>query len=151
MRVRDLPSALRFRLRHVLRRSHALVIASAIYGLALLGIAIWPHHIDQSLDFSDYQWYSTLEFVANIVLFIPFGALVMLSSPRMRWRRAVLGGLLIAGSVELVQGTLLQGRTGSLQDVVANTIGAAIGGCLVAGIEARAGSCVARIITSRIA
>ena len=103
--------------------------------MALLGIAIWPHHIDGSLGLSILRWYATLEFVANIVLFVPFGALATLSSPRMRWRWAVLGGVLVSGLVELVQATLLPGRTGSLQDVVANTLGAAIGSGLVLGLR----------------
>jgi glycopeptide antibiotics resistance protein len=118
------------------RRSHTLVVcAGTAYGLALLGIAIWPQHVDESLGLRIYHWYAVVEFVANIVLFVPFGALVMLSSRHVRWSRMVLGGLLVSGSVELVQAALLQGRTGSLQDVVANTIGATIGGGVVLGLR----------------
>jgi glycopeptide antibiotics resistance protein len=111
------------------------LVLGAAYGLALLGIAMWPNHVDESLGLSIHRGYATLEFVANIVLFVPFGALALLSWRQMDWRWAVLGGVLVSSSVELVQATLLPGRTGSLQDVVANTLGAAIGGGLVLGLR----------------
>jgi glycopeptide antibiotics resistance protein len=69
-----------------------------------------------------------IEFVANIVIFVPLGFLLTLL-----FRRAWIGALVgMAGSacVELVQ-TLIPHRQASLRDVVANTIGAAIGAFLV--------------------
>lgn len=116
------------------RRSHSLLLrGGAAYALALLAIAVWPQHLDSSLGLRIYHWYGLIELVANIVLFVPFGAMIMLASPRVRWGWVVGGGLITSGCIELVQAVALPGRTGSLQDVVANTLGAAVGAAVMLG------------------
>jgi hypothetical protein len=75
-----------------------------------------------------------VEFAANVALFVPVGLLVTLVTRRL-WLGVVLALVLSAGA-ELVQ-ELLPGRTASLRDVLANTLGAAIGAA-VAAIAVRA-------------
>src|SRR5690606_8983048 len=70
--------------------------------------------------------YPVLEFLANVVLFVPFGALVMLSFPALRWWQVILLGCATSTTIELVQ-ILLPSRFPTVSDVVANTLGTAAG------------------------
>lgn len=73
--------------------------------------------------------YTVLEFVANIVLFIPFGLLLALAWSRLKtWHLAVLG-LVTSGVIEVVQ-LFLSTRFSTISDLIANTAGAVVG-CLV--------------------
>lgn len=74
------------------------------------------------------------EFLANIVLFVPFGLLVSLAWPR--WSPWLVIGLGCCTSIaiELVQ-FALPTRFPTVSDVVANTTGAAIGFLLVAWLR----------------
>ncbi|QSZ51102.1 VanZ family protein [Arthrobacter sp. D5-1] len=68
-----------------------------------------------------------VEFAANIVLFIPFGAFLRLLRPALwNWWAA---GLLAVGSSALIETVQLvvPGRVTALSDVVANTLGALLG------------------------
>ncbi|MFB6609734.1 VanZ family protein [Agromyces sp. NPDC056379] len=67
-----------------------------------------------------------LEFLANIALFVPFGVLVALAFPTVRWWKVVLAGALTSIGIEVVQ-VALPTRFPSVSDVVANTIGTAVG------------------------
>ena len=74
-------------------------------------------------------WFGTgwIEFIANIVLFVPLGFLLTLL-----FRRAWLGALValaLSVAVELAQ-LLLPGRVASPRDVLANVAGAALGAFL---------------------
>lgn len=76
------------------------------------------------------------EFAANIVMFAPlgfFGALAVTS------RRALVIPACAAFSVaiELVQGLALPGRDGTWHDVVANTVGAALGWAIAVAVTRR--------------
>ena len=68
------------------------------------------------------------EFVANIALFIPLGLLLVAAWPRSNAWVVLLIGYSASATIELVQ-TMLPSRYPTLSDVVANTIGTAIG-CL---------------------
>ena len=70
--------------------------------------------------------FEVVEAVANVVMFAPFGVLVSLL-PRMRrgWV-VVLLALATSVTIETVQ-RVLPGRFSTLQDVVMNTLGAAVG------------------------
>ncbi len=127
--------------RTVTRRSRLVLLAAAIYGLTLVFIATWPSHIDEninSLDSPPGTWlidlglppnraYELVEASANVVLFIPFGALLMLGSLRMTWLRTTAVAFVVSIGIELFQGVALPGRTASLRDVLNNTLGAIIG------------------------
>lgn len=106
----------------------------AAYGTLLAAIAFWPTPVDEGLRGLISQLtralpavtYSRLEFGANILLFVPLGVLLALILPRARSLVAPLA-LVIAVAVECVQAVALAQRTPSVPDVVANTIGAALG------------------------
>ena len=71
----------------------------------------------------------TLEFLANIVLFVPFGLLVPLAIGSVRagtlWL-TVLAGFALTVVIEWVQG-LFEGRVSDPRDVVANSLGTVLG------------------------
>lgn len=67
--------------------------------------------------------YPEVEFVANILMFIPIGFFIGLVLPRV----AVWAGILIvpalSGAIEFIQSQLLTERFATVNDVVANSIG----------------------------
>lgn len=75
------------------------------------------------------QWfgYSKLEFLANILMFVPLGVLVGLALPqRAAWSGVILLPLFSVG-IEMTQSTFLSERFASLTDVIANSSGGWIG------------------------
>ena len=75
--------------------------------------------------------YPVLEFTANIVLFLPFGAAavftVPLRAPAAASTLIVIGtGCLASTAIELTQ-LAVPGRVTTISDVIANTLGTAIG------------------------
>jgi hypothetical protein len=72
-----------------------------------------------------------VEFVANVGVMVPAAVLAALSWPRGSWRDWTAYGFVVAAGVEVVQAVLLTGRTATFVDVVANTVGVALGGLLV--------------------
>ncbi|WP_369140371.1 VanZ family protein [Modestobacter versicolor] len=63
---------------------------------------------------------------ANVVLFVPLGALLCVALPRFSPAVVWLGCLAGSAAVEAVQ-SALPGRTSTLDDVLANGLGAAVG------------------------
>lgn len=79
--------------------------------------------------------YPLLEFTANIALFVPFGALAVVALPlRMPGRVSMVvvtaTGSLTSIAIELIQ-LLVPGRVSALSDVIANTLGTAVGFALM--------------------
>lgn len=73
--------------------------------------------------------FRVLEFSANIVMFVPFGVLVPLAFGRLDGRVAwltIAAGAGLSMAIELSQ-LVIPGRVSSVLDVVANTLGAAVG------------------------
>ena len=73
--------------------------------------------------------FRVLEFGANIVMFVPFGVLVPLAFGRLDRRVAwltIAAGAGLSMAIELSQ-LVIPGRVSSVLDVVANTLGAAVG------------------------
>lgn len=70
-----------------------------------------------------------VEFVANVLIIVPVGALGSLIWTRLNWRDWTALGFLLAGSIELFQAAFLAARTATFVDVVANTLGAGLGRC----------------------
>ena len=118
-------------------------VCAAVLFTLIGSVLFWPSHVDSGIDrwlgrtLSGWHregvplWvdYARVEQAMNVVLFVPFGvAAVMLVRPRWWWS-AVFIGFGVSTAVELVQFTFLPGRTGSVRDVVTNTIGAALGAC----------------------
>ena len=123
-----------------------LVVASGLYGLALGIIALWPTHVDSAFAVNNTfvgRWlighgltagesYRLIEFTSNAVMYAPLGVIVMLLVPVLRWWRVCALALVVSGTFELMQAVFRPGRTADLSDIVANTLGAALGvGCVV--------------------
>ena len=75
-------------------------------------------------------FFVAVEFLANVLMFVPFGVLVWLALARPRWWVVVLLGLATTVTIELVQSTM-PSRYSTVSDVIANTLGAAVGVLLV--------------------
>lgn len=109
-----------------------------VYGVALAVIALWPQRVDDGagplLD-SLSQWipiltYDRIEFAANILLFVPLGVLLALI---LRSRYLVVPISLIATvTIESLQALLIDTRTPSVLDIIANLTGACVGLAVVA-------------------
>lgn len=73
-----------------------------------------------------------LEALANVAMFVPLGVLLVVLGTRPV--HAIVAGLLLSGTIETVQ-LAIPGRVSTLQDVVLNTAGAALGAILAAGVS----------------
>lgn len=126
--------------REVPRRAHLLLLVAAPYGLLLVLVGLWPHHVDRDLDvggsapvrwmvdhlgMTPAQGYTLVEFSANVALFTPLGVLAFILG--LRWRWCVILGLIISTVVEIMQDVALPHRTASPRDVLANGLGVALG------------------------
>jgi glycopeptide antibiotics resistance protein len=97
-------------------------------------IAFWPVPVDRAAHgvlaaitrAVPFLTYDVIETAANLLLFVPLGALLGLVLPR---RMPLVLGIALAATVaiELAQAVLLPERTPSLRDVLANLCGAAVG------------------------
>ncbi|WP_314324473.1 VanZ family protein [Paenarthrobacter ilicis] len=78
-----------------------------------------------------------VEFVSNIVMFIPFGALLRCLWPATwNWWRTLLLSAATSTAIELTQ-LLVPGRVTALSDVIANSAGGLIGVAAVAWLVSR--------------
>jgi VanZ family protein len=108
------------------------------YLLCIAVVAFWPTPVDRDahdlieavsadLRGQGFPWvtYELIEFSANILFFVPFGALVTWVSGR--WWLGILLGVLVAATIEGMQAIALPDRFSTVQDVLANSLGAALG------------------------
>lgn len=120
----------------------ALIAALALgYGAFLAFVVFWPSPIDQPVEslldraiaelhergvptFVDYTF---IESFANVLLFVPVGLLFGLMVPLRWWPVALLLGPALSAGIELAQRYLLEARYATVEDVIANSIGATIG------------------------
>ena len=80
--------------------------------------------------------YPRIEFSANILLFVPLGVLLMLI---LRRRYLILPiAIVVTVAIECSQALLLDKRTPSVLDIIANTAGACLGMLIVAAVECAA-------------
>lgn len=122
-------------------------------GLALVGL--WPQTVDDDLDVAGlapfrrltetlgltvYQGYDVVEFTANVLLFVPLGAFLMLMMRTASLWHALIAGAVVSALIELLQHLLRPDRVASWPDVVANTIGAGLGAGVVLVARRRAGA-----------
>ena len=122
-----------------MRDHRMLVVASVAYavGLGVLVAGPWGEDLNdltvRCYTFFRYDWpiapgwalpkhYGVL---LNVVLFVPVGALLA-ALLRGRWWAAVLVAGLCSAAIEVVQSRWLE-RVGDVDDLVANTVGAALG------------------------
>ena len=121
-------------------RSIARIVLTA-YAIILTLIALWPVPVDSGAGgllrrvtrVVPALTYARIEFSANILLFVPLGVLLML----ILRRRYLILPIAIATTVaiECAQGLLLDKRTPSMLDIIANTAGACVGMLIVAAVE----------------
>ncbi|HYP72904.1 MAG TPA: VanZ family protein [Microbacterium sp.] len=114
----------------------------ALYTVTLAAIAFWPTPVDKDAGpllaaiarLFPALTYERIEFVANISLFVPLGLLLTLILTRSRWLVLPIA-FLATVTIECGQALLLDARTPSILDIVANTAGACLGIVLAAFIE----------------
>lgn len=126
-----------------LRRWERVVVLVVL--AAMLLIAFWPTPVDARFDGTLLTWlrdfhsigvpvwfdYAFVEVAANIVLFVPLGALISaVMWPSLWWSSGVLG-LALSLIIEFGQFLLLPQRLASAGDLIANTLGALCGGAIV--------------------
>lgn len=126
---------------HAKRRSR-LAAASVLYFGALCAVAFSPAPVDRGAPGAALQrflevlhtagvppWldYGLCEAAANVAFFLPVGLLLGAAlSPRWTWLAAV-AGICLSAAVEAGQALFLPDRVATPQDVLANSLGAALG------------------------
>ncbi len=122
-----------------MRRLAAVLLV--IYAVAVIVVVAWPTPVDatshswiqrvlkafHSRDVLMFLGYRQVEFTANVVMFVPLGLLVGVLFGRRYWAWAIALGCAVSALIELLQFLLLAGRFGTVDDVIANTLGALIG------------------------
>ena len=115
------------------------VLIAMLVPLAL--VAFWPTPIDRPVQgdlarilkflhthgIPAWFIYKFVEASANVVLFVPLGAVARLAFPDKRWWQIGAFGLIVSGCMELGQLLFLDNRYASPMDRVTNTGGAVIG------------------------
>ena len=123
------------------RTRRLLALASEAYVAACLVIGFWPSPVDRSIDGSllhvlaylhsigvpDVVDYRFIERTANVLLFVPLGALAAAQLRRRHWWIAVVACIAVSGFIETGQLLMLPARCASWIDLLANSVGAAIG------------------------
>jgi VanZ family protein len=111
--------------------------ALAVYLLLVARLTLWPEPApDETFDVvrAVVGWlsehgapvtYAGVEAVSNVLMFVPFGVLVGLLVRR--WWVVVLLAFATSAAIELAQRAFLPTRVPTVQDVVLNTLGAALG------------------------
>ena len=127
------------------------MILAIVYFLALAAMVLWPSPVDRPVDGALFQligwlhsrgvpqWfigYRKVEFVANILLFVPFGAIVASRLPLKRWWLAPAAAAALSSAIELGQALLLPQRVSDWHDIVANTAGALAGAIALVVVRA---------------
>jgi len=132
-------------------RSRWVLLLTGAYGVALALIALWPTPVDRNIavlripgvlrlarhmGLDVYGAYLLVERLANLALFVPLGALILLWRPRWSWLAATAIALSISTLIELAQAIARPERVATFDDVIFNTIGGAVGALLVVGARA---------------
>ena len=110
---------------------YLLVVAFIVFSPAddatkVTGIVAWAARLLGALQIDFEPAYVTLEFLANIALFVPFGLLVRLAWKGARCWTILALGFVTTVTIELTQ-LALPTRYSTLSDVIANTLGTAVG------------------------
>jgi len=71
-----------------------------------------------------------IEFVGNILMFVPLGIFAALLLPRKAWWVLLLMGTAFSVSIELFQAQFLPGRFPEVRDVISNSTGFLIGAAM---------------------
>lgn len=118
-----------------------VVVPAALYLAAVLFVVFWPVPVDRPVQGNldrVLSWlhghgipgwlnYGLVEWLANVAMFVPWGAFgAVILAPR-RWWMVVLAALLASTAIETAQLVFLSARFASPDDVAANTLGAVAG------------------------
>lgn len=128
-----------------------LLVALVVYVLALAWITLDPFPADphdngllrQLLSafalspVLSWLTFDTVEFLANVLLFVPLGALLTVRFGRRMWWLTLALGLATTLTIEFTQ-LFLPERVSDARDLLANTLGTVVGIALVAAVR-RAG------------
>ena len=71
-----------------------------------------------------------LEFIGNILMFVPLGIFAALLLPRKAWWLLLLMGTAFSVGIEMFQATFLPGRFPEIRDVVSNSTGFLVGAAM---------------------
>ena len=121
-------------------RQHPFLSVVTFLYLGLVGLlTLGPQPLDEGTDslvwrilafFTRYPslhlTYSSLEFLANVAMFIPVGLFFLLLLGRRRWWLAIVLGVALTCSIEAAQ-LVIPGRVSDYRDVVSNSVGATVG------------------------
>lgn len=133
--------------------------SAPLRGLGVLGlllavplialVTLWPSHLLLRIkprvvrglewlharELFDWLSWTRLEVLANVAMFVPLALVLVFALGARRWWLALALCLAATVGVELAQHAM-PGRVASLQDVVANGLGAVVGVCVAAAAEA---------------
>jgi glycopeptide antibiotics resistance protein len=122
-------------------RNHWVWLPVVLYAVALLLVVFWPVPVDRhagatlrqwldllhSIQFPDWFDYALVEWLANIVMFTPFGFFAAWLLPWRHWWLVLPAGFAASVLIEACQAAFLPERFASPADVQANTLGTAAG------------------------
>lgn len=119
-----------------------LAVPALGYAVCLLLVVFWPVPVDRgdaganllrALDWLHRhgipEWfnYALVEWLANVVMFVPFGFLLAAALRPRHWWIALLTAAAASTGIEGAQRQLLPERYASAADLAANTLGALVG------------------------
>ncbi|MBY0177700.1 VanZ family protein [Curtobacterium herbarum] len=140
---------------HATGRSRRVAGALAVaYGVGVVLIGFWGTPVDsgaypliirlvaaaQRRGAPSWFGYDMIESLANVAFFVPLGLLVVLLAGARWWWAGAGVGLLVSATIETGQALFLPARFATIDDVVANTMGAVLGavlGVVLLGAAAR--------------
>jgi len=122
------------------RHHPVLSVVTLVYLGVVAFITLGPQRLDEGTDslvwrllgffsrFDALSWitYATLEFWANVAMFVPVGLFFLLLLGRRRWWAAIVLGIFLTCAIEFTQ-MFLPGRVSDPRDIVANSVGAIVG------------------------
>ncbi|WP_411701485.1 VanZ family protein [Conyzicola sp.] len=123
-------------------RRRLVLFALFIYTIFVLTITISPQMpgtglVSRAVDWLLYELHSRglltsvgflhIEFVGNIIMFVPLGIFAALLLPRKAWWLLLILGTAFSVGIELFQSQFLPGRFPEIRDVISNTTGFLLG------------------------
>jgi VanZ family protein len=119
----------------------AAAVLLAVYSVAVLVIVAWPTPVDRGASRAIvrvlealhdrnvlmFLGYRQVEFLANVGMFVPLGLLIGVVLGRRLWGLAILMGFGLSAGIEVFQLVFLPDRFATVDDVIANTLGALFG------------------------
>lgn len=116
------------------RSFRRIATIGCLYFAALALLLFWPTRVTRpfgpelaavrsAVPYGD----TLLEIAANVVVFMPLGALSAWLLPRGRRWLGIVAGVLVSCAAELIQATMLPDRVASWRDVLANSLGVIAG------------------------